>query len=706
MQSLVIERIAINANVKEFKSVRLYNNIGPLSAENPFQIFGPQPVIGAYLDIRNSNIFNRHTKDFTIDIEWLDLPNIEKGFDAYYAAYDADITNSSFKVNITNGYIKPDKNLPLFETWRDPDGRIFLNNTTKIQQADFQRLLFNNSPLLGDEDYNSLTEGMVRVELAAPHEAFGQRLYTQIFPEVVTHNAGRWVKKRPLPNMPYTPMVKSISLNYTLEQAEILKSDKEDSDENGIRLFHLYPFGYRQAYPAAGHGNFSLLPQFEGRSNLYIGFENLQPNDQISLLFQLEDKHYTHTTGNMLELQWTYLHNDKWIPFDKTQVIADSTHQFISSGIINLKMPAESSYGSTRLDPTLQWINLASAYTLDTRPMVKGIFMNAGIADRQLDDTNTVTNITPLAIKSIQPEMRGIQRIWQLFPSFGGRSAETMEEYYIRVSERLRHKKRPVLGIDIIQMVLEQFPEIHIAKCMGNDPDMHFDMMQETDLQLVVVPKIQDSFTEEPRADLAALYRIKEYLESLLPDFMKIAVHNPVYERVKVICDVHFGNSRSSTDNNYYLSLLQEDIRKFLNPWLFDASSQVKIGSTLYKSEILNFIKKLPYVTYVTAFSIVHFFREKDPLTGNYINCITDTAVEEIEFIEGSMPEAVLIPATHHLITVLDEKRYRDPQPMGIDSVITGEEMIIVHDRSSFHKHQEGKSEADGEMITLTIHSK
>jgi hypothetical protein len=255
-------------------------------------------------------------------------------------------------------------------------------------------------------------------------------------------------------------------------------------------------------------------------------------------------------------------------------------------------------------------------------------------------------------------------------------------------------------------MVLEQFPEIHIAKCMGNDPDMHFDMMQETDLQLVVVPKIQDSFTEEPRADLAALYRIKEYLESLLPDFMKIAVHNPVYERVKVICDVHFGNSRSSTDNNYYLSLLQEDIRKFLNPWLFDASSQVKIGSTLYKSEILNFIKKLPYVTYVTAFSIVHFFREKDPLTGNYINCITDTAVEEIEFIEGSMPEAVLIPATHHLITVLDEKRYRDPQPMGIDSVITGEEMIIVHDRSSFHKHQEGKSEADGEMITLTIHSK
>jgi hypothetical protein len=241
---------------------------------------------------------------------------------------------------------------------------------------------------------------------------------------------------------------------------------------------------------------------------------------------------------------------------------------------------------------------------------------------------------------------------------------------------------------------------------MGNDPEVNSDMMAETDLQLVVVPKIQNSLTEEPRADLAALYRIKEYLEGLLPDFMTIAVHNPVYERVKVICDVHFGNSRSSTDNNYYLSLLQEDIRKYLNPWLFDATSQVKIGSVLYKSEMLNFIKKLPYVTYVTAFSIVHFFREKDPLTGNYINCIKDTAVEDIEFIEGSMSESVLIPATHHLITVIDEKKYRDPQPMGIDSVITGEEMIIVHDRSASHKHADAKADATGEMITLTIHSK
>jgi hypothetical protein len=697
MRSLEIERIAINANVKGYKSVHLYNNVGPLSAENPFQMFGPQPVIGTYLDIRNSNIFNRYTKDFTIGIEWLDVPNTEGGFNTYYDAYNAGFKNESFKIKISNGYMQADKDLPLFETYRDADGKVFLNNTTKLKQADFQRLLFNNSPS---------TDGMVRVELSAPQEAFGQRLYTQLFPEIVTHNAGRWVKKRPLPNMPYTPMVKSITLDYTLEQAEILKSDKDTSEGNGIQIFHLYPFGFRQAYPSAGHGSFFLLPQFEGRSNLYIGFDNLQPGENISLLFQLEDKYYTHTTGNRLELQWNYLHNDKWIPFDKSQVITDSTHQFISSGIIQLRMPDLTSFGNTRLDPSLQWINLSSAYSLDTRPMVKGIFMNAGIADRQLDNTTTVTNITPLTIKTAATEIRGVQRIWQLFPSFGGRSAEAMEEYYIRVSERLRHKKRPVLGIDIIQLVLEQFPEIHIAKCMGNDPDEPGDMMPDTDLQLVVVPKIQNSQVEEPRADLAALYRIKEYLEELLPDYMKIAVHNPVYERVKVICDVHFGSSRSSTDNNYYLSMLQEDIRKYLNPWLFDADSQVKIGSELYKSEMLNFIKKLPYVTYVTAFSIVHFFREKDPLTGNYINCIQDTAVEDIEFIEGSMPEAVLIPASHHLITVIDEKRYRDPQPMGIDSVITGEEMIIVHDRSSSHKKAVDSAGPNGEMITLTIHSK
>ncbi|HJT74724.1 MAG TPA: hypothetical protein VJ720_11910, partial [Chitinophaga sp.] len=654
------------------------------------------------------------TKDFNINLDWLELPHAVNGFDAHYADYHADMSNSSFKAAISvfsDGQFTPERGrremLPLFQTYRDPEGRIFLSDKAVLQPYDLQKLNFHNKLLLQKEmeaGTNFYTDGVVRLALTQPQEAFGHRLYARLFPEVVTHNAGRWTKKKPIPNTPYTPLVKSITVDYTLEQAEIFKLDKVHNG-NDMQLFHMYPYGHRQGYPSTNQNNFSLLPQFEDKASLYIGLKGLQPQEELSLFFELEEKDSHNTTVKLQELKWSYLYNDQWQPFDSLHILSDTTQQFINSGIVKLRAPAEACYGNTRLDADLQWIRLSAPMAMTIRPMVKGIFTNAGLAVRDQEDTAGATMLAPMSIKSLQQEIKGIMQVWQLFPSFGGRPAETTMQYYTRVSERLRHKKRPVTNIDLIQLILEAFPEILIVKCINNRGENEEYAQPDANLRLVVVPRQPEDglyASNEPRASMATLYRIKEYAEGLLSSFAHVTVHNPVYEKVKICCHVCFSKKNNGADNNYYLTRLQEDIRRYLTPWLFDTTSDVEIGSTLYLSEIMDFIKRLPYVEYVTAFSMLHFFKERDN-RGELLHCMLDTAVSNTGYVKSSTPEAVLIPAPFHAIRVLDEWQYSDPQPSGVGQVMTGEELIIGQQHRTSYRDDADQHNPEGEIISLTI---
>ncbi|QHS58854.1 baseplate J/gp47 family protein [Chitinophaga agri] len=708
---LWLERISIRAKVKGYRSVKLFNNAGPLSPANPFQLFGPQPSTGSFLDMRDSNVFNIYTRTFRVNLEWLELPHVENGFDEYYAAYEAGMTNESFVAGISafdGGQLQPERNqqqqLQLFSTYRDEEGRIRLSDKSTLTNIDLKKINFHNRPLLDKEPFIAdgfYNDGAVRLELAGPKDAFGHRTYVRLFPEILTHNAGRWVKKKPIPNMPYTPLVKSISIDYVLEQAEILKPEKAEDPSPSLQLFHLYPFGHRKVYPSSVQGDFSLLPTFDDKASMYIGLDGMRPQEEISILFQLEEKHRNHTRITKApKLHWSYLANDRWEPFNKSQMLADTTQLFINSGIITLKMPSANSYGNTRLDQRLQWIRLSSVEEMEFRPMVKGIFVNAGIACREQSDTIVSTTLPAMSIKAFQQEMKGVQRVWQLFPSFGGRPAETKEEYYVRVSERLRHKNRPLTSMDIIQLILEAFPEILIVKCVSN--------ISYADVLLVAVPKPANNGryeNMEPHVDIATLYRINKFLKKLLPPFINVHIHHPVYEKVKIVCDVCFVEDISNIDTSYYLNRLQQDISQYLSPWLFDTTPEVTMGGAMYTADMLSFIKKLPYVSYVTGFSMVHFFEEMDE-DGNYINCMLDTAASNVEYVRASSAEAVLIPAPHHSIQVVREWDYREPAPIGISGVIAGEEMIVGQHERTEYKGDDDSYYTDGEIISLTIHPK
>ncbi|MDP4209270.1 MAG: hypothetical protein Q8928_10710 [Bacteroidota bacterium] len=713
LKNTLIERITIKVDVKDFKSVKLQNNIGVLSPASPFQAFGPQPDLGSFLDIKNANLFNCFTKDFSLHLEWLNLPREKGGLTTYYTGYEAPFANNSFTVGISainrGSYTPKPESQQQKELFAMQKGGDYMENCTSISDIDFNKIEFLNRPTLATEfSDTALREGGIRLELSNPPEAFGHRLFPQIFPEAVLKNAKKKGKKTPLPNQPLIPEIKSISVDYTLEYSENF-NESSIATERNVELFHCYPFGFEYIYPGNDKKNIYFMPRFDDESNLLLGLKNAIPGTELSLLFQLDDNSFHHTIYEPNAIKWSYLENNNWVNFRRKELLFDSTNNFINSGIVKLRLPKELPTGNTIVDPGLFWIR-ASLVNNGERPHITGICTNGATAVRAsgpVAEDELDLRLPAGTIKGFAHALKGVQQVWQLFPSFNGKPPEKSDKYYVRISERLRHKQRPVQARDIIQVVLEEFPQILMVKCFNTSAE-NFMIAPGSNLHIVLVPKeIKNSnvLSEPPRVSLAMLYKVKTFLSGIISPFINIEVGNPVYEKVKIICKVLL-SAKASNNPGFYLRQLTTDINRYIAPWLFGEKEYLKIGNRIYRSDILLFIKTRPYVEYVSAFSAIHFSSSKNILTNEINAHITDTAVNELDYIASSSPTSVLIPSANHIITLLDMPVFEQAKPLGIGDFIIGEELLIsdtVGQNIPTVKKTSDDSEDDDEYFSLII---
>ncbi|MBN9382183.1 MAG: hypothetical protein J0H74_15550 [Chitinophagaceae bacterium] len=708
LRGLQIQRIHLKTQVQNFRQVRMQNSIGNLAVASAFQPFGPQPAVGSYLDIKNSNVFNHYTTGLSVRLEWMDLPKEPGGFTTWFAGYNAGITDESFRVGIgslTSGVVQPtvtqQQTFSLYARNTD-DGSNGPASVTWIRDIDIKKLTLSNKPLLAREEEESngfFRNGAIRLELLSPPEAFGHTLFPRIFPEIAMHNARLWNRKLPLPNQPYTPKAKSVSINYTLEHAEAFRDIQDiGGSGEGLHLIHQYPFGYKKIYPGGDARAISLLPDFGTGGHLHIGLNDVTAGEELSLLFQLEEKNFHHTFHDAGDIVWSYLVDNDWVTMGPDSILSDATHRFISTGIIRLKMPSIISLQHTILPNGLFWIRVSAGEATDLRTKVISIFPHAGLAERVPDQEQLLQDrgfVLPSGtIKTFVRKIQELDQVWQPFPSFGGTPAEKDVAYYTRISERLRHKQRPLTSLDIEQLVLEQFPSIAVVKCFGTTyrrPSVY----PGVDIQVILIPKeIADgsSYTDQPRADLATLFAVKNYLAGFTSPFINIEIGNPVYEKVKIACRIRLKDRIvADAGSGYYLQQLHEDIRGWLCPWIYSPDSTVKIGTRIYIPELMTYIKRRPYIEEVSGFSVVHFFNIKDPVTGALKSALLDTAVTPVPYIQGSVPEAVLVPSEQHLISLQTNDDYIEPSPKGIGDFQVGDELLIY--RSGYHK-EEGYDEA------------
>jgi hypothetical protein len=675
----------------------LYNNMGQLSPDNPFYPFGSMPNVGSYLLIGSNEVFRKSLNNLNINIEWFDLPRVRSGFFGHYEEYGINIDNTSFEGKISvleNGRWKPSlpeqQSLKLFRSQGSP-GEETVNPKSEVDEQTLIRNIdigkIKQSPDYGGIEQNLLytstsQRGFIKLQLSGPDPAFGHTVYPAVLSETVIKNSRSSLlnigekKLEKTPNPPYSPQIKSISLDYSASSVISLKDRSNRGDNNDLKgsVYHLNPFGEELVYPDNSSQVTFLLPDYSYEGSLMIGFSKLNPPQTVSMLFEMFDEYTVSSEEDPPVIEWNYLADNRWHYLKPSKIVRDDTNGFIKTGIIEIELPYGINRNNTILDPALYWIRAVVLKNIDVASKTVSVYtqvLTATLSDTYDINGSHLRNPLPsFTIKRSSENIEGVESVVQPLESFIGQPQENTFEYYTRVGERLRHKSRAIMRWDYERIILEKFPEVYKVACL---PNMTSENLDAPGSVLIVVSPYLNTNVEvnEPMASSELLYQLKTYISQFVSPFVRLEVRNPNYERIKIICAVKFTDGYNY---GFFLQKLNEELRKYLSKSTPDGQSALHLGGKVNTSDILSFMRTLPYVDFITKFSMVQAARD---FSGQWILLDTAREGDTKAHLQATKPWSVLVPALEHQIHVLNEKMEERSLQAGIDSLELGHDFII-----------------------------
>lgn len=721
LSKLNLHTVDIEVAVTGVKNVLIYNHLGQLDAKTPFNPFGPIPALGSYFLVGSEETAQKHLTDLEVKLEWGDLPSDKDGFAGHYADYKKKFDNDVFEVAITA--LKGGKWHPL-NSAEHPKEKLFASKDSETEKSERQKIsknsmlscqsvvalsipsekILNGEPLA----YTQQTrDGFFKFTLSAPEHAFGHKEYPSLLTRVLTENA-RFKKvkyAKPTPRAPYTPLIESIELDY---RAGVTINMDHANLAGGVRkhekMYHIHPFGTEYISPQS-HRRIHLIPEYDSAGNLFIGLDGDDLSGSLSLLFHLRED---SSPGNAIQPSipvWSYLAANGWQLLDNSSVRKDGTSGFISSGIIEIDLPADICRGHDIMPSEFAWLKVSVQSHPEALCSAYGIYTQALLVRRSLTNEQRIEHFDPIpsqSIKSSQISIPGITQISQPIPSFAGKQKETPLQLKTRAGERLRHKQRANVNWDYEHLILEQFPEIFMAKCFSAfSADS---MTDETyacpgSVLIAVVPKPQQNSNRnlQPLADKYLLRDIRKYVQSISSPFARIEVRNPDYEQIHVRCSVKC-NTHMTGD---HLVTLNQAITKFLSPWE-QIGLQTFFGWRIRSYDVESYIQHLDYIDYVTGFSMLRVASEngdryllEDTATGSdqlspefsghraWSKAIRaphipeDTSGQLLAEFCPTRPWSIAVPVNQHHIDIIDEPTSSPPKKTGVNDLVIGNTFIL-----------------------------
>lgn len=669
LQQVKIGEVEIQVTVEGITTLQLENDFGNLDPAKPFMPFGPQAKQGATFYIGHAEALHKRLECFSLKLQWQNAP---LSFASHYAETGYQVySNSAFTAKLT-GLLdgqSTESSVKLFDaadatrphTISVPDTggslsraqlkvlplqqakRLSLQKnrwaSKRVQMAQLISPLHWYYPLLQGRTVSAsrLRDGYLSLRLS---QSFLHQEYLELYTKRVVAAAGSGAEPE-LPNAPYTPLLETLTLSYTATSGKVDLAAEDDADllRDELSFFQIAAFGQRRDHsylrrqlPFLPAKAVSLLPEYPHEGEFYLGFSGIDPGRNLSLLFQVADGSGDPALAKS-QLDWSILSDNHWRPLSADELLSDASNGLLTSGVISFKLPEEATSNNSLLPAGHYW--LRGAVTQNSRALCRLVDVqpNAVLAIFQDGDNDPDRLRQPLPAKSISKlvnPLATIKSVAQPYASFGGRMAEDDSAFRVRVSERLRHKGRAVSAWDYERLVLEEFPEIYLAKCLTHTaPDS---CQAPGHLTLVVVPDQQNRNAVDPlqpRADLDTLERIQRYLQQLVGPTVKVHTANPHYQPIKVAFKVRF---RQELDFGFYRKLLNDAIIRYLSPWAFAAEGDIQFGGKLHKTVILQQIEQLDYVDYLTEFKL--FF-------GAAVS-------KDLAQVQATDPQAILVSAAEH----------------------------------------------------------
>jgi hypothetical protein len=647
------------------KQLFLANANGNVDASKPFQAWGPLPEKDSPLIIGSKELFTKENASFNLHIEWANRPatvtpspNARLQFlqgGVWTTASSATVSNSQICSASLQRTFTADVAVPQAATIDYSAPYADYNAASK---AGFMRLLLDGN--FGQEAYiaaltafltgqsaaaaNPTTLAQAHVVSSETDELVASVEQGLGFTDSIKQALGSWAAQAPV--KPYLPVISSLYLTYAATSGPIDLTNGSDRD---ARLFHVGPFGVaEQDFPIAGASGHFLVPPFRsagGADNVgewYIGIRNLGPRQSVNVLFQLLEGTTVPTLSKPQEhVEWSYWAGNRWVKFEDRD-IRDSTLQLIRSGIITFVIPADAASDKGILPHGFVWLRasvtekagaVCSVLSVIAQAM-QATFLPQGNAPDFLDYPLPAGSIT----KAKEPNAQ-IKKISQPYPSFGGRQTESSDKFYLRSSERLRHKGRAVTIWDYEHMVLEAFPQLYKVKCLNHtriedNPDASLAIHNESQpgyVAVVTIPNLvgrNDTNPLKPYTSQTLLSEIQHFLKTrvtgqLVPAHVNVTVCNPLFEEVFI--DFALQLRAGFDDFTFYRQQLQVEITRFLSPWAFSGQGDVQFGGRIPKSVLINFIEERPYVDFITDVVLKHK-PENQPIMGNLEEAVATTS--------------------------------------------------------------------------------
>jgi len=522
--------------------------------------------------------------------------------------------------------------------------------------------------------------GFIKIELISPttpFKAFGHKEFPQLYTSqaiaLATHDPASGTPSPILPNPPYTPTIKELSISYKSRQSIHVNIQNE---YNG--LFQIGPFGFR---PVESIYHKELIPFIEEEGALIIGLDGFSPPQTLNFLFDLEEG--TAKRSVILEpenITWNYLMDNRWIELTPQEVLADGTRGFKQSGIVSLVIPKDASNTNDYLPQGLFWIKAEISEGAEGANKLKSIFSNAVNAILDMDGENYDAHLTEsLAAESITSllyRVKEIKKVEQPLKSNKGLPCESAKAYNSRISEHLRHKSRAAQLWDYEHMVLEAFPNIFKIKCLAHtDPESESDAGSVT---FIVVSNLRNKDASnpfQPGTSQLVLDEVEDFMKNYISPFIKVYVELPLYESILVDAKIGF---HPGFDPGFYSNQLNQELKEFLSPWAFMDGIDIEIGGAIYKSSILQFIESRTYVDYVVDFNLYHkggrqfesgisemeigldfvIANTISPGIGEMILGSSYVVGEDVNVACATSPRSILVSALDHRITALRSDEY------------------------------------------------
>ncbi len=626
--------IVLSVEVDRVAELTLRNLLGEVDAASPFAPFGAQARPGDYLLVEAPEMIGKNIQSVALEFTWQHLPAM--GFGTYYASYGIPFTNTSFR--ISTAYRDGSRWCPA--AGPAADQLLFDEEELRDTLAPTTTVHLQQLGYLDGE-----AAGQFRVQLVAPAAGFGVDEYPVALLDAAHYNARHPNQPRALPRAPFVLLARRIQVSYAAE--EIIYPARGPAN-GGAHFYHLHPFSTSE--PAAGR--VALLPSLPDEGTLLVGLAGEVKGQTISIVFELMlPLGGEGNTGEQWAAppQWAYLHQDKWVPIAPAPHLATGLEGIASSCAVEVKLPANLLPESRQLPGGLCWLRATVAAGTALFGPVRAIHTQLVRAVREVADGSAAATQAPLpagTLTRLTASIPEIGEVTQPLPSFGGRAAEHEAAYYRRVSERLRHRNRPVTPADYEHLILELFPEVHSAKCLrpGQLPGRRV----PGQVVLVVLPQADAvPGTNLPLFGPGQLAAMQRALQPLLSPSVQLQVRNPTYELIQVRGVVTFNPATPGPARLDYPQQLEAELAKILSPWHQADAQYGGFHHHITLARVLAHLNHQPYVATVTGLSLVKT-AIIDRLHRFYDSATDAQGAREIS---PSVPWAVLVPAPTHMLS-------------------------------------------------------